>query len=214
MPPQLPRPPFRPLPHPRTSSFFITAAISDSGNYVVVGDDGPVHVWEWAADVGAWSPAFDLTPPPVAPGGWIPMRPWVSGTSASHRVHPTRPAVNLSRRGTSASHRSYRPSYPIVHRSGTSRCPLAPTRPSSSLWGASRVTSRPSRCGGMMGGEEGPSRASNAYVRKGTAHFLCPHAQVTAWGLESKALVTNWVSATNPSFQVRLAASTMGRGGC
>lgn len=70
-----------------TIPFFITAAISDSGNYVATGDDGVVHVWEWAADVGAWSPAYDLTPPAAAPGGWIPWDLQMStGTDAEELV--------------------------------------------------------------------------------------------------------------------------------
>jgi len=54
-----------------TIPFFITAAISDSGNYVAVGDDPVVHVWQWSAAAGAYAPAYDLTPP-AGPKGWIP----------------------------------------------------------------------------------------------------------------------------------------------
>jgi len=51
--------------------FFITAAISDSGDYVAVGDDPAVHVWKLGA-AGAWAPAFDVPPPAAWGGGWIP----------------------------------------------------------------------------------------------------------------------------------------------
>lgn len=55
-----------------TIPFFITAAISDSGDYVVVGDDPAVHVWKWAGT--AYAPAYDLQPPvnASAPQSWIP----------------------------------------------------------------------------------------------------------------------------------------------
>ena len=50
--------------------FFITAAISDSGDYVAVGDDPAVHVWQFDAASGKYAPAYDVAPP----GGsaWIP----------------------------------------------------------------------------------------------------------------------------------------------
>lgn len=55
-----------------TIPFFITAAIADSGDYVVTGDNGALHAWSFSADVGAWTHAYDLAPPATAPGGWIP----------------------------------------------------------------------------------------------------------------------------------------------
>ena len=48
--------------------FFITAAISDSGDYVAVGDDPAVHVWKWDAGALKYAPAYDLSPPPQAVG--------------------------------------------------------------------------------------------------------------------------------------------------
>ena len=49
--------------------FFITAAISDSGDYVAVGDDPAVHVFLWDATTSKYKPAYDVTPPG---GAWIP----------------------------------------------------------------------------------------------------------------------------------------------
>ena len=49
--------------------FFITAAISDSGDYIVVGDDPAVHVWKWDAPSAKYVAAYDLNPPG---GSWIP----------------------------------------------------------------------------------------------------------------------------------------------
>ena len=46
--------------------FFITAALSDSGDYVVVGDEPAVHVHKW--DGAKYSLAYDLNPPPGAVG--------------------------------------------------------------------------------------------------------------------------------------------------
>ena len=46
-----------------TIPFFITAAISDSGNYLIVGDESVAHVNSWSAATGAYAPAFDITPP-------------------------------------------------------------------------------------------------------------------------------------------------------
>lgn len=54
-----------------TIPFFIDAAVSDSGDYVVVGDNAVAHVWLWSASAGAYAPAYDLTPP-AGPRGWIP----------------------------------------------------------------------------------------------------------------------------------------------
>ena len=56
-----------------TVPFFITAAISDSGDYVAVGDDGFLHLLAWEADIGAYTdaPTPRLTPPQGAEG-WIP----------------------------------------------------------------------------------------------------------------------------------------------
>ena len=54
-----------------TIPFFITAAISDTGDYVVVGDDSNAHVWLFSATTGRYAPAYDLTPP-AGPRGWIP----------------------------------------------------------------------------------------------------------------------------------------------
>lgn len=54
-----------------TIPFFITAAVSDSGDYVVVGDESVAHVWLWSASAGAYAPAYDITPP-SGPRGWIP----------------------------------------------------------------------------------------------------------------------------------------------
>ena len=54
-----------------TIPFFITAAISDSGDYVVVGDDSNAHVWLFDAASAHYKPAYDLTPP-AGPRGWIP----------------------------------------------------------------------------------------------------------------------------------------------
>lgn len=44
--------------------FFITAAISDSGDYVAVGDDGAVHVLLWDAGSGKYKASNDLQPSP------------------------------------------------------------------------------------------------------------------------------------------------------
>ena len=54
-----------------TIPFFITAAISDSGDYVVVGDNGNAHVWLFDAAAAKYQPAYDLTPP-AGPQGWLP----------------------------------------------------------------------------------------------------------------------------------------------
>jgi hypothetical protein len=48
--------------------FFITAAISDSGNYVAVGDNGLAHLWAWDAAAAKYAPSQELTPP----GGFLP----------------------------------------------------------------------------------------------------------------------------------------------
>jgi len=55
-----------------TIPFFITAAISDTGNYVVVGDEPDVHVWMWDAGSAKYAKAYDLAPPPAAVG----VIPW------------------------------------------------------------------------------------------------------------------------------------------
>jgi hypothetical protein len=52
-----------------TIPFFITAAISDSGDYIVVGDEPEVHVWKWDDATSKYAPAYDLSPPG---GSWIP----------------------------------------------------------------------------------------------------------------------------------------------
>ena len=54
-----------------TIPFFITAAISDSGDYVVVGDESSAHVWLFDAATARYAPAYDLVPP-SGPQGWIP----------------------------------------------------------------------------------------------------------------------------------------------
>jgi len=50
--------------------FFITAAISDTGDYVVVGDEPNVHVYKLDSTSGNYTHAYDATPP--AAGSWIP----------------------------------------------------------------------------------------------------------------------------------------------
>jgi len=49
--------------------FFITAAISDSGNYVVAGDESVLHVYKWSGS--SYVSSGTLTPP-AGPRGWIP----------------------------------------------------------------------------------------------------------------------------------------------
>lgn len=61
--------------------FFITAAVSDSGDYVVVGDDPAVHVWKADATTGVFAHAYDVMPPSP---GFIPWDMTISsGTDAS-----------------------------------------------------------------------------------------------------------------------------------
>ena len=68
-----------------TIPFFICAAISDSGDYVAVGDDPLVHVWLWDAATAKYKPAYDLTPPSA--GSWIPWDVTMStGTDADEMV--------------------------------------------------------------------------------------------------------------------------------
>ena len=50
--------------------FFITAAISDNGDYVAVGDDPAVHVFKLDPAVGNYTHAYDAAPP--LDGQWIP----------------------------------------------------------------------------------------------------------------------------------------------
>jgi hypothetical protein len=62
--------------------FFITAAISDSGDYVVVGDEPNVHVYKFDTTKGNYTHAYDAAPP--APGSWIPWDMQIStGSDAS-----------------------------------------------------------------------------------------------------------------------------------
>jgi len=49
--------------------FFITAAISDSGDYVAVGDEPLVHVHAWNNATSKYQQAYDLVPPG---SNWIP----------------------------------------------------------------------------------------------------------------------------------------------
>jgi hypothetical protein len=49
-----------------TIPFFITAAITDSGDYVALGDEDVVHVWKWSG--AAYAPHQDL----AIPNSWIP----------------------------------------------------------------------------------------------------------------------------------------------
>ena len=44
--------------------FFITAALSDTGDYLAVGDDPAVHVFKWDSGANKYAAAFDVTPPP------------------------------------------------------------------------------------------------------------------------------------------------------
>lgn len=61
--------------------FFICAAISDSGDYVAVGDDPSVHVYKRVA--GNFSHAYDVSPP-FSSGSWIPWDVQIStGPDAS-----------------------------------------------------------------------------------------------------------------------------------
>jgi len=63
--------------------FFITAAISDTGDYVAVGDDPAVHVYKLTG--GNYTHAYDLSPP-IA-GSWIPWDVQIStGPDASELV--------------------------------------------------------------------------------------------------------------------------------
>jgi len=62
--------------------FFITAAISDSGAFVAVGDDPVVHVWGWDASAGAFAPAYDVAPPAAWGGSWIPWDMIISSGGA------------------------------------------------------------------------------------------------------------------------------------
>ena len=62
--------------------FFITAAISDSGDYVAVGDDPNVHVWK--SDATGYSPAYDVAPPTA--GSWIPWDMTISSGSDTTEV--------------------------------------------------------------------------------------------------------------------------------
>jgi hypothetical protein len=57
--------------------FFITAAISDSGDWLAVGDDPAVHVFSWDAGASKYKAAYDLSPPPNAVG----TIPWDVQTS-------------------------------------------------------------------------------------------------------------------------------------
>ena len=52
--------------------FFITAAISDTGAFVAVGDDPAVHVWKADATGTSYAHAYDVTPPAAWGGSWIP----------------------------------------------------------------------------------------------------------------------------------------------
>ena len=56
--------------------FFIAAAISDSGNYLALGDNGFVHLWEWDAPSGKYAPsqAAPVLTPPASSG--ISFLPW------------------------------------------------------------------------------------------------------------------------------------------
>ena len=58
--------------------FFITAAVSDSGDFVAVGDDPNVHVWK-ADPTAGYVFAYDVAPP-VA-GSWIPWDMTISSGS-------------------------------------------------------------------------------------------------------------------------------------
>lgn len=63
--------------------FFITAAISDTGDYVVVGDDPAVHVYKMTGT--NYTHAYDLSPPLA--GGWIPWDVQIStGPDAAELV--------------------------------------------------------------------------------------------------------------------------------
>lgn len=69
-----------------TIPFFITASISDSGDYVVVGDDPAAHVWMFDTSSNKYKPAYDLTPP-SGPAGWIPWDIQMgTGTDAQEMV--------------------------------------------------------------------------------------------------------------------------------
>lgn len=68
-----------------TIPFFITAAVSDSGDYVAVGDDPAVHVWLWNATAGRYAPAFSVAPPGA--GAWTPWDMQIStGSDASEAL--------------------------------------------------------------------------------------------------------------------------------
>ena len=51
--------------------FFITAAISDSGNYLAVGDNGLVHLYEWDAASSRYAPS-QAAPVITPPGSFLP----------------------------------------------------------------------------------------------------------------------------------------------
>jgi len=110
-----------------TIPFFITAAISDSGNYLIVGDESVAHVNSWSAATGAYAPAFDITPP---------TGPQVRRARARRPRRARRsPPPNPARAPVPCVRAGFR---------GISRSRPAPTRRSFSSWAASRATC--SRC--------------------------------------------------------------------
>jgi hypothetical protein len=65
--------------------FFITAAVSDSGDWVAVGDDPAVHVWAWNASTGRYSQAYSVNPPGQA--DWTPWDMQIStGSDATEAL--------------------------------------------------------------------------------------------------------------------------------
>jgi hypothetical protein len=69
-----------------TIPFFITAAVSDSGNYVVVGNEGSAGVFLWSSSSNSYQPAYTLTPP-MGAQGFIPWDIQMStGSDASELV--------------------------------------------------------------------------------------------------------------------------------